>query len=433
MRFFVSLLKYLLIISVVAMGASSKQDRLKDVKVKPPDKGAVGRFVRTEVDLSDVIPPGVVDQSSSTIYRARRKPSATGAIVSRIGKAEWKLEGLHKARKPNRGDSLLRTPMDAEDYYVDDVTEEEREDVSESDGVWESDSSASRVAGQASIKDSSSNVMDEVTKDLPPIIHEDSIPSVYGNDDSICLAVINGKNVAVKSDIQDVIDKDGEGYTMVTKKARNAGTATVKGYSRGDIQPQCFWKQRSHSGNWNKGTVSQWNHQKNQEFVAANNKSFIVNKQGHNGKESVDSGKKEEKVKKGKGLKGSQRENSFGNTVNWFAERFYSYSEKASRVAKCCLCGGNTGAFRKSTNGQWVHAFCAEAETQKHGVEEWNSLKKVRVELERLRLICERIIKREKLKVMIKIWVNGVEGQKIEGQSATFSAKIAETVDGGAK
>ncbi|CAI9294551.1 unnamed protein product [Lactuca saligna] len=56
-----------------------------------------------------------------------------------------------------------------------------------------------------------------------------------------------------------------------------------------------------------------------------------------------------------------------------------SYSEKASCVAECCLCGGNTDAFRKSTDGQWVHAFCAEAETQKHGVEEWNSLKKVRV------------------------------------------------------
>ncbi|MFS7938661.1 putative chromatin regulator PHD family [Helianthus anomalus] len=156
-----------------------------------------------------------------------------------------------------------------------------------------------------------------------------------------------------------------------------------------------------------------------------------------------------------------------------------------SRVGECGLCGGTTGAFRKSTDGQWVHAFCAEwvlestfrrgqvkaiegmeaiskgndiclvcsrkegvcikcnyghcqstfhptcgssvgfymnvrtiggkiqhkaycekhslvertkAETQKHGAEEWNSLKKVRVELERLRLICERIIRREKLK-----------------------------------
>lgn len=162
-----------------------------------------------------------------------------------------------------------------------------------------------------------------------------------------------------------------------------------------------------------------------------------------------------------------------------------SYSEKPSRVAECSLCGGTAGAFRKSTDGLWVHAFCAEwvlestfrrgqvkaiegmgtisrgndfclvcnrkvgvcikcnyghcqsafhptcgrsagffmnvrtvggkihhkaycekhslvertkAETQKHGVEEWNSVKKVRVELERLRLICERIIRREKLK-----------------------------------
>ncbi|KAL7610621.1 hypothetical protein Lser_V15G09714 [Lactuca serriola] len=52
------------------MGASSKQDQLKDVKVKPPDKGAVGRFVRIEVDLNNAIPLGVIDQSSSTIYRA---------------------------------------------------------------------------------------------------------------------------------------------------------------------------------------------------------------------------------------------------------------------------------------------------------------------------------------------------------------------------
>ncbi|CAH1416762.1 unnamed protein product [Lactuca virosa] len=288
------------------MGASSKQDRLKDVKVKHPDKGAVGRLVRTEVDLSDVIPPGVFDQSSSTIYRSRRKPSATGAVVSGIRKAEWKLEGLHKARKPNRGDSLLRTPMDAEDYYVDDVIEEEREDVSESDGVWESDSSASRVACQASIKGSSSNVMDEVTKDLPPIIHEYSIPS--GNTanlsknweipkDAVVISSPNSDLNQVKSHMNnDVMDKDGEGYTMVTEKAGNARTATVKGYTTGDIHPNISGSKGS---NWNGG----------------NNKrgSYNTDKQGHNGKESVDFGKKEEKVEKGKGLKGSQKENNFGS------------------------------------------------------------------------------------------------------------------------
>ncbi|KAJ8762890.1 hypothetical protein K2173_023019 [Erythroxylum novogranatense] len=159
--------------------------------------------------------------------------------------------------------------------------------------------------------------------------------------------------------------------------------------------------------------------------------------------------------------------------------------EKPCFVVECGLCGGNTGAFRKSTNGQWVHAFCAEwifeqtfrrgqvnpiegmetlvrgsdsccvcrrkdgicikcsyghcqttfhpscarntdfymyvktlagklqhkaycgkhsveqrakVETQRHGVEEIRSIKQIRVELERLRLLCERIIKREKLK-----------------------------------
>ncbi|CAI9259773.1 unnamed protein product [Lactuca saligna] len=96
------------------------------------------------------------------------------------------------------------------------------------------------------------------------------------------------------------------------KKAGNAGTATVKGYGTGDIHPNVSgskgsnwnggnnkrgiynsvnkgnkgWNNRSHSGNWNRGSVSHWNHQKKHEFVAANNKSFIVDKQGHNGKEN---------------------------------------------------------------------------------------------------------------------------------------------------
>ncbi|KAJ4966011.1 hypothetical protein NE237_017860 [Protea cynaroides] len=154
-------------------------------------------------------------------------------------------------------------------------------------------------------------------------------------------------------------------------------------------------------------------------------------------------------------------------------------------LVQCGLCPGSTGAFRKSTDGQWVHAFCAEwmlettfrkgqvnavdgmktilkgrdvciiccrrvgvclkcnygncqstfhpfcarnaglylhvktsggkvqhkgycdrhsleqrekAETQHHGAEELKSIKQIRVELEKLRLLCERIIRREKLK-----------------------------------
>ncbi|XP_040969610.1 uncharacterized protein [Gossypium hirsutum] len=159
--------------------------------------------------------------------------------------------------------------------------------------------------------------------------------------------------------------------------------------------------------------------------------------------------------------------------------------EKPYPAAECGLCGGTTGAFRKSLDGQWVHAFCAEwvlestfrrgqvnpvegmhlasrgvdvccicgckrgacikcgyghcqitfhpscarsagfcmnvklgggklhhkayceqhsveqrakVETHKHGIEELKNMKQIRVELERLRLLCERIIKREKLK-----------------------------------
>ncbi|XP_039023104.1 uncharacterized protein LOC120155675 [Hibiscus syriacus] len=162
-----------------------------------------------------------------------------------------------------------------------------------------------------------------------------------------------------------------------------------------------------------------------------------------------------------------------------------NFWEKPYPAVECGLCGGTTGAFRKSVDGQWVHAFCAEwvlestfrrgqinpvegmdmaskgvdiccicgckhgtcikcshghcqitfhpscsrsagfcmnlklgggklhhkayceqhsveqrakAENQKHGIEELKNMKQNRVELERLRLLCERIIKREKLK-----------------------------------
>ncbi|XP_026656732.2 uncharacterized protein LOC103696526 isoform X2 [Phoenix dactylifera] len=154
-------------------------------------------------------------------------------------------------------------------------------------------------------------------------------------------------------------------------------------------------------------------------------------------------------------------------------------------IITCCgLCGGATGAFRKSSDGQWVHAFCAEwllesrfrraqdnlvegmdtiskgadsccichqnvgaclkcsyghcqttfhpscardagfymnvstiggrsqhkaycekhsmeqkeEDIQQYGAEELKNIKQIRVELEKLRLLCERIIKREKLK-----------------------------------
>jgi hypothetical protein len=29
-------------------------------------------------------------------------------------------------------------------------------------------------------------------------------------------------------------------------------------------------------------------------------------------------------------------------------------------IVRCALCGNSSGAFRKTTDGQWVHAFCAE-------------------------------------------------------------------------
>ena len=38
----------------------------------------------------------------------------------------------------------------------------------------------------------------------------------------------------------------------------------------------------------------------------------------------------------------------------------FNFWENPSSTTECSLCGGTTGAFRKATNGQWVHAFCAE-------------------------------------------------------------------------
>lgn len=72
-------------------------------------------------------------------------------------------------------------------------------------------------------------------------------------------------------------------------------------------------------------------------------------------------------------------------------------------------CARSAGFYMsaRSAGGKLQHkAYCgkhsleqkAKADTQKHGVEEFKSLKQVRVELERLRLLCERIIKREKVK-----------------------------------
>ncbi|KAK4803240.1 hypothetical protein SAY86_001443 [Trapa natans] len=159
--------------------------------------------------------------------------------------------------------------------------------------------------------------------------------------------------------------------------------------------------------------------------------------------------------------------------------------DKFSSAAECAICGGTTGAFRKTTSGQWIHAFCAEwvfegtfrrgqvdpvlgmntiskgldecnvchhkygvcmkcnyanchgtfhpscarsnglfmivkliggklvhkaycmkhspeqkakVESERYGLEELKSIKQIRVELEKLRLLCERIVKREKVK-----------------------------------
>ncbi|CAI0446121.1 unnamed protein product [Linum tenue] len=72
-------------------------------------------------------------------------------------------------------------------------------------------------------------------------------------------------------------------------------------------------------------------------------------------------------------------------------------------------CARSVGFYMmvKFLSGKFQHkAYCQQhsleqrlkAESQRHGVDELKSIKQIRVELERLRLLCERIIKREKLK-----------------------------------
>ncbi|EMS65486.1 PHD finger protein rhinoceros [Triticum urartu] len=139
-------------------------------------------------------------------------------------------------------------------------------------------------------------------------------------------------------------------------------------------------------------------------------------------------------------------------------------SGSKSWLVQCGLCHGTSGSLRKTTNGQWVHAFCAEwllensfkrgqcnpvdgmcstvgcqvtfhpacardaglymntkkfgslwqhkaycsnhsieqkkVDSQQYGPAEVKIMKQMRVELERLRLLCERVVKREKEKVI---------------------------------
>ncbi|XP_021748262.1 uncharacterized protein LOC110714096 isoform X2 [Chenopodium quinoa] len=184
--------------------------------------------------------------------------------------------------------------------------------------------------------------------------------------------------------------------------------------------------------------------------------------------------------------------------------------ENSNPIEECGLCGASNGAFRKSSNGQWVHAYCAEwvfdstfkrgqvspvigmetvpkgndmccvchkkfgvcikcnygncqstfhpscarsadyymytkyigggkmqhkaycskhsleqrtkAETQKHGAEDLKIVKQHRVELEKLRLLCERIVKREKLKRELVICNHDVFASKQD--SLVFSMLV---------
>uniref|UniRef100_A0A7N0UNA5 Uncharacterized protein n=1 Tax=Kalanchoe fedtschenkoi TaxID=63787 RepID=A0A7N0UNA5_KALFE len=184
-------------------------------------------------------------------------------------------------------------------------------------------------------------------------------------------------------------------------------------------------------------------------------------------------------------------------------------SERPIPNAECVACGGTVGAFRKSADCRWIHAFCAEwtlqstfrrgqtdpveglesiamgndaccicrikkgvslkchyghcqstfhpscarsagfymnikssgskiqhkaycgkhsseqrlkDENQKHGTDDLKSVKQVRVELERLRLLCERIVRREKLKRDLLICSHDILASKRD--SVAFSALV---------
>ncbi|XP_020588273.1 uncharacterized protein LOC110030069 [Phalaenopsis equestris] len=191
--------------------------------------------------------------------------------------------------------------------------------------------------------------------------------------------------------------------------------------------------------------------------------------------------------------------------------------EKTCSRAKCSLCGGVTGAFRKSTNGEWVHAFCAEwlmestfkrgqqnlivgmdsiskekdintcgichyklglclkcsyghcqakfhptcarsaglfmnikaiggrfqhksycekhsveqreKVDSQHGAEELKNIKQVRVDLEKLRLLCERIIRREKLKRELVVCSHGILASRRD--CVAFSAMVRSSYASG--
>ncbi|KAL2893012.1 PHD finger protein rhinoceros [Bienertia sinuspersici] len=112
------------------------------------------------------------------------------------------------------------------------------------------------------------------------------------------------------------------------------------------------------------------------------------------------------------------------STGPWYCELCEESSSSKSRAAvasgwakpnsddECGLCGASNGALRKSSNGQWVHAFCAEwvfDSTYRRGQV---SPVAGMVELEKLRLLCERIIKREKLKRELVICNQDIVGSR---------------------
>lgn len=206
-------------ISGVLMGASSKKDRLKDVKVKPPDKSAAVRFVMTEVDLSEVVPPGVVEQSSATIYISRRKPSASGAVATSISKSEWKFDGkVYAERKLRRNGNDNSSPMEAVEYYKEEVSEDETEGDSDSVSSWESDASISVSGNRAILKDLVAGEVD-VLKTVG--INDASIPIVLPRESNVSLSMAGDRVIAQESKDVEFIKVKGDGICEISIPSGN--------------------------------------------------------------------------------------------------------------------------------------------------------------------------------------------------------------------
>ncbi|KAL7614185.1 hypothetical protein Lser_V15G06122 [Lactuca serriola] len=160
------------------------------------------------------------------------------------------------------------------------------------------------------------------------------IPSTDGSDEGpVVLPIDNLKKASIPflNTLYGYLLDKKIGFPVIRSEVRkmwkNMGLENVFMNSKGD-QNFSFgtqnlswnssnkgWTARDQNRKWNRGSVSHWNQQKNQQYVAASNISNSLDMQGHNGKGSVNSGSLK-KTEKGKGNKDNHKDNMSGNFVN---------------------------------------------------------------------------------------------------------------------